>query len=347
MDNIETINQFGKGPARSDFVAARSGTASDNLISDKERAFSDIKDKTKKLTGALYRVTDLMSDREPLKWTLRNKGVSLYDNITSFDSIKDKNATINEIMDSLAQIVSVLDLCANGTNSISVLNFEILKREYENLRFFIEGKKDILATEPLLLAEIADLGDFEELGSGSNNLKDNMFNAQQERADNVILETFSLSVPEESTISENENLSIQEQLDVLNEEYKKSHSQIENNQDVQKAGSKNSVNGGDDCVQSDTESDTQGNEIKDKAEKMPAHLDSNARKSRILEFLKKNGAKTIGDIAAIFKGKMSTKTVQRDLLDLSEKGQLLAKGEKRWRTYAVSNGQSFKKKEYL
>ena len=40
-----------------------------------------VTDRIQKLTAALYRVTDLLSDKEPLKWTLRDKALNLYDDL--------------------------------------------------------------------------------------------------------------------------------------------------------------------------------------------------------------------------------------------------------------------------
>ena len=36
-----------------------------------------VTDRIQKLTAALYRVTDLLSDKEPIKWTLRDKALNL------------------------------------------------------------------------------------------------------------------------------------------------------------------------------------------------------------------------------------------------------------------------------
>jgi len=117
-----------------------------------EEAQKFVMDNVKKLTNALYRVTDLLSDREPLKWTLRNKGVSLYDNLTSFVFIKDKGAVLNESLDSIGQIINVLDLCSKG-NTISCLNFEILRREYLALKSFMEGNREDITIGQILLSE--------------------------------------------------------------------------------------------------------------------------------------------------------------------------------------------------
>lgn len=113
-------------------------------------------DKIKKLTNALYRVTDLLSDKEPLKWTLRNKAVIIYENLVSVilltGEVKDKNYILNETLNYISQLINTLELVSMGTY-VSNLNFEILKKEYINLKSFIEGSKDEIVAEQKLLAE--------------------------------------------------------------------------------------------------------------------------------------------------------------------------------------------------
>ncbi len=116
--------------------------------------YGQIMDKVQKLTGALYRVTDLLSDREPLKWLLRNKAINIYENITSIIFAKNKDNIIEETLNNLSQIISILELVSMGA-FISNLNFEVLKREYVNLRALIEGKRSDIASEQKLLSDIS------------------------------------------------------------------------------------------------------------------------------------------------------------------------------------------------
>jgi len=89
-------------------------------------------DQIKRLTKALYRVTNLLSDKEPLKWTLRDKAIDIYNNF-----LKDKNADLSDI-------INILDLFSFDELSISNLNYDILKKEYKNLMSFIEKNKESL-----------------------------------------------------------------------------------------------------------------------------------------------------------------------------------------------------------
>ena len=119
--------------------------------------YSYITDKTQKITSALYRVTDLLSDKEPLKWTLRDKALGLHDNLVSIKNTKDKDRLLDDSLKSFAQITKSLELISSGV-CISSLNFEILKREYSLLKDFIEGKKTDMANDPKILLEMPLFG---------------------------------------------------------------------------------------------------------------------------------------------------------------------------------------------
>lgn len=90
-----------------------------------------ITDKTRKLTAALYRVTELYPDKEPIKWALRNSAVCLYINLMSIMSdravMSDRN--YNNLLNSISEIIHTLELASVG-GFVLDLNFEILKKEY-------------------------------------------------------------------------------------------------------------------------------------------------------------------------------------------------------------------------
>lgn len=114
--------------------------------------YNYITDKVQKITSALYRVTDLLSDKEPLKWTLRDKAIGLHDNLVSVKNTKDKDYLLNDSLKKFLQIIKSLELVSSGV-CVSNINFEILKREYSLLKDFIEGKKTDMANDPKIVLE--------------------------------------------------------------------------------------------------------------------------------------------------------------------------------------------------
>ncbi|MEK7085047.1 MAG: hypothetical protein AAB904_00805 [Patescibacteria group bacterium] len=95
-------------------------------------------ERAKKITEALYRVTDLFPDKEPLKWNLRGEAVAILEIILSFENQPPKGAGegLQSIEGRLKKLLALLDLAQAGS-FISSLNFEVLKSEYRNLRDFL------------------------------------------------------------------------------------------------------------------------------------------------------------------------------------------------------------------
>lgn len=94
------------------------------------------KDRLSKLTAALYRVSDLMPNEEPLKWGLRKIGVSLYELVSLAQNesapVKDRvqaKETVDRLIDDLLRL---LDLARSAT-FISDINHSVLVREYRSV----------------------------------------------------------------------------------------------------------------------------------------------------------------------------------------------------------------------
>lgn len=102
----------------------------DNVIKDTENQKDKyVLLKSHKLSAALYMVTNFMSDMDPLKWTLRDKSITVFSQITS-DNPDQALAEVN-------QIVALIDIGLMNPG-VSEMNFAVLQREYSVL-------KDVLA----------------------------------------------------------------------------------------------------------------------------------------------------------------------------------------------------------
>lgn len=98
--------------------------------------------KTEKLTTALYMVTSFLSDSEPIKWKMRDRGVVLLSGI-----IAARNESVSEVENVFAQyshvveeVISLLEV-AMMSKLISEMNFSILKKEYVSLKSLIDSKE--------------------------------------------------------------------------------------------------------------------------------------------------------------------------------------------------------------
>ena len=98
--------------------------------------FDDIKQKTLKITEALYRTTDLFSDAEPLKWSMRQNALDIL-NCPLSGSPQD----IGHINFLVKDIFLKLELATGGT-FISKTNFEVLRRAYSELLEEVSSVKD-------------------------------------------------------------------------------------------------------------------------------------------------------------------------------------------------------------
>lgn len=85
--------------------------------------FDELKQKALKITEALYRTTDLFSDAEPLKWSLRQNALDV------LSSNFQDTVRLEELVKNIA---IKLELAASGT-FISKTNFDVIKRAYDEL----------------------------------------------------------------------------------------------------------------------------------------------------------------------------------------------------------------------
>ncbi|OGF62298.1 hypothetical protein A2662_00995 [Candidatus Giovannonibacteria bacterium RIFCSPHIGHO2_01_FULL_45_33] len=85
--------------------------------------FDESKERALQITEALYRTTELFSDAEPLKWSLRQ---------TALEILNSGPQELNRVEVLIKGLFLKLELAASGT-FISKMNFDVLKREYSGL----------------------------------------------------------------------------------------------------------------------------------------------------------------------------------------------------------------------
>jgi len=111
--------------------------------------FSFMVKRTAKLSSALYLVTNLISDSEPIKWKLRERTLSLLSDIASlrYKFASEKMRFFSETQSGVMDILALLEVARAG-GLISEMNFQILKYEYEKLtnlmadKYFIENEAE-------------------------------------------------------------------------------------------------------------------------------------------------------------------------------------------------------------
>lgn len=104
--------------------------------------FEELKQRALKITEALYRTTDLFSDAEPLKWSLRQGGLDILNSVSLLESAGyEKAREVSRLEILIKNAFLKLELAASGT-FISKMNFEVLRREYGALLDKVMSVKD-------------------------------------------------------------------------------------------------------------------------------------------------------------------------------------------------------------
>ena len=221
--------------------------------------------KTEKIAAALYLVSGLLKDNEPLKWELRDKGMDLVSSsfIASSSVPGDKNSVIQSLFTAALETMSLLNV-ARISNLISDMNYKLLIKEIDNVVGMLRDR----------LVQNAENAGYV--------LSESFF-----RTPDIYTSSFRTDVRTDQSGG-----------------YK-----------GQQGLSKNPLK---------TASNQQDSSSSKKT----------ARQEIILGLLKNQSGLTIKDFSRVIKD-CSEKTIQRELLDLVEKGLVKKEGERRWSTYSL------------
>jgi len=88
-----------------------------------------------RVSEALYRTTDLFSDNEPLKWSLRESAINILQTVTALDTsapLEDFREA-RRVEKNIRTLLVKIELAASGA-FMARKNFEVLRREYLALR---------------------------------------------------------------------------------------------------------------------------------------------------------------------------------------------------------------------
>lgn len=220
--------------------------------------------KVQKLTQAIYLVTSLINDNEPIKWRLREEALDILSDMTlSHDhhvSPLYKLPGLETVLLKVNHLLSFLDVSL-AANFVSEMNLLLLRKEYLLLKQSLEEKVQENNVSHLL-----------EFSSTELSLSE-----QRPRLTSVALSDRSRS------------------------EEKKPPEYLKINQLPHKSRG----------------------------------VAKDSRRSVILNFLKGKDWTSIKDITDAVDG-CSTKTIQRELSDLVQKGVLKKKGDRRWSRYLLA-----------
>ncbi|TSC70488.1 MAG: Uncharacterized protein CEO12_323 [Parcubacteria group bacterium Gr01-1014_46] len=105
-----------------------------NVFFDADSDFVFICKKTEKLASAVYLITNLFSDNEPMKWTLRKKVSELLSFVTTYKDIRQSELPnfVHTSKTKVSEILSLLEVSLFA-GLVSQMNFSILGQEFTNL----------------------------------------------------------------------------------------------------------------------------------------------------------------------------------------------------------------------
>lgn len=109
---------------------------------DKDADFVLAYKKTEKLASALYMVTNLFSDNEPIKWTLRKKVAELLSFMLTYKDTAglDQSDFVYSAKSKVLEMVSFLEISFRG-GLVSQMNLSVLKHEFNNLVAILNDSK--------------------------------------------------------------------------------------------------------------------------------------------------------------------------------------------------------------
>jgi len=126
--------------------------------------------KTEKLSSAIYMITNLFSENEPMRWTLRKKVGDLMSFSISYKDIKEGGIEdfTNDAKTKVLEIVSLLEISARG-GLISAMNLSILKQEFLNLINIFEASN--IATKQAVNNSVSKIFGATVVSQGTINIK--------------------------------------------------------------------------------------------------------------------------------------------------------------------------------
>jgi hypothetical protein len=97
--------------------------------------------KTERLVSALYLVTNLFHDSEPIKWLLRDKGIGLLSGMLPMSVYVRKDNRTKEMRSRISELLSIL-LVARRSGILSEMNHSLLEADFIALNGLIADEAD-------------------------------------------------------------------------------------------------------------------------------------------------------------------------------------------------------------
>lgn len=266
--------------------------------------------KTERIVSALYLVSNLFPDKEPIRWQFRKGGVALISGLLSLTVKPISQADISSmIVPELLQLLSLLDISYTA-GLVSEMNFSILKRELDNLLETLNFKG--FSGQEYTNQFVTFNKDFFAVSRDHFISEDGVAGGAESR----------VAFFKEMDKSKKEDGVIYSWSDVLRIAGDKGHSKGHDSLKDKHQGFKSATG------------NMEPGSIA-KGQNLNVSMAGNNRQAEILKLVRSKNNLTIRDFSLVIKG-CSEKTIQRELLKLVKDGVLKKEGERRWSHYSLA-----------
>lgn len=280
--------------------------------------------KSEKLVTALYLVTDLMSDSEPIKHGLRKNSVALLSSMNALSQldVKDRILELKISLKAVTEVISLLHVSVT-TGIVSEMNGHLLMDGFRSLQLVLEKK------QPIFTKEMLHVEDEETLGTDAS------FTSAVMTSSYDVLTPLSLARLHETKEDARRTGESLRQAQLLS----KMEGRVENtdkgqNKDVL-------IKDRNDVIIKDINKRPSTHEVLMEHATRPSNnlassfqMKKLSRRDQILALFVRGVDVSIKDIAARIKG-CSEKTIQRELNALLYDNVIERIGEKRWSRYVL------------
>ena len=276
--------------------------------------------KSEKLVTALYLVTDLISDAEPMKGNLRKIAITLLSSMNTLaqPEVKDRITEYKLSLRSVTEILSLLHV-ARTTGIVSDMNSTLLIDGYRALQLVLEKKQPVLTEEMLTIDDEYKL----EVGeSFSSSIHSSSYDALTPLALSRV--TGHMDKPHKAYDKTETREESKEHRDASKEERKEEPSFSKGQFSQDKV-----------AKEVPTQEPSKGQIVSRHVPMLTSYQQRKvSRRDQILGLFVKGVDVSIKDIATRIKG-CSEKTIQRELNALVYDNKIVRIGEKRWSRYLL------------
>ena len=272
--------------------------------------------KCEKLVSAIYIISNFISHDEPIKWQFRKKGIDLLSKNLSFKPyVKDTSFLYGDIALVLFEIGALLEVSYRA-GFVSEMNFEILKKEFDNLGHEIAGHMEKL-NQP------------KEFGR-------DFFSVQNESYESELKNLSPRSGEVKTSFSRDVNTGLAQKVNKVETQKTRPISNSFPRAVSAQVGVVNTKAGN---LAKKGLKDNYANTINLDLKNKLSKVDSDDNRSELILSLFRNNKDvglSIKDISNNIKD-CSEKTIQRELSNLVVKNVLLKEGERRWSRYTLKS----------